>query len=479
MRPPLRPSAPIGPPNPRRPPTPRAEARRRRPAAAAAQAEADGRLVDAVDLLRLAIRDDPDARSRRSRRTSSALRHLAFDEVAVGTGREQWPPTYADLPPTAPGTATRRSGPARPEVLGSALVNHGALHVEGLLTPDQVATVVEGIDRAFEGRDGGARTRRRTPRPWFVPVRARRPPTCTQMLPRDWVREGGGVWAADSPRVFARDARGLRRPRPRPGASAATWASGPAISMRKCTLRRVPADLAHADWHQDGAFLGDDVRSVNVWLALTRCGGDSDAPGLEYVPRRIDHVARDRHARARPSTGRSARRSSTEIAGDDRHADRAPAVRGRRRAALRRRLPAPHRGGARSDGPIATRSSRGSSRRRRIRATRSRSSSDRGPPLDERRSHRRPSGRARRFLAARRAGAARRCDGRCSPTPASPRSVAASRSRPRPGARWRWRGGPARRRQRRLPRPGALPGQGQPPGPRRPGAARGSCTAWP
>jgi hypothetical protein len=38
-------------------------------------------------------------------------------------------------------------------------------------------------------------------------------------------------------------------------------------------------------WHQDGAFMGD-VRALNLWLALSRCGDES--PGLDVVPRRLD-----------------------------------------------------------------------------------------------------------------------------------------------------------------------------------------------
>ena len=40
-------------------------------------------------------------------------------------------------------------------------------------------------------------------------------------------------------------------------------------------------------WHQDGAFMGD-VRSLNLWLSLSRCGDES--PGLDLVPRRLDRL---------------------------------------------------------------------------------------------------------------------------------------------------------------------------------------------
>jgi hypothetical protein len=251
----------------------------------AERAEAEGRLVDAVDLLRRALRDEPrpDLEAH-----LVALRHLAFEEVAAGQGRAEWPPTYRDLTPASPAPPRVRPDELAPDVLGSALVNHGALHIEGLLSPDQVAAIVEGIDRAFDGRDRWEVDPGDDTAPWFVPFEPS-PAYMPEVLSRQWVREGGGVWAADSPRVFfevleAFDQLGLAE------VIGGYLGERPAISMRKCTLRRVPADLAHADWHQDGAFLGHDVRSVNVWLALTRCGGASEAPGLEYVPCRIDHV---------------------------------------------------------------------------------------------------------------------------------------------------------------------------------------------
>ena len=54
----------------------------------------------------------------------------------------------------------------------------------------------------------------------------------------------------------------------------------------KWTLRRITPDCV-GEWHQDGRVLGD-VRVANVWIALARCGGDTDAPGLEVVPQRLD-----------------------------------------------------------------------------------------------------------------------------------------------------------------------------------------------
>ena len=59
----------------------------------------------------------------------------------------------------------------------------------------------------------------------------------------------------------------------------------PFLSVRKSTLRRVPADSG-TGWHQDGAFLGLGIRSVNCWMSLSDCG--VDAPGLDIYPRRVE-----------------------------------------------------------------------------------------------------------------------------------------------------------------------------------------------
>ncbi len=254
------------------------------PTAAARAAEQDGRFLDAIDLLREANRDpDPDIE-----RALVDLRHRAFDEVEHAQGRPSWPPEYRDHTPSEPGPPEVTPADLSSDVLGSALVNHGALWVRELLSPSLVDELVSGIDAAFAGRDAWEDDPTGDTAPWFVPFEPlprHRPPH----LSRAWVREGGGVWAADSPRVFrqmldAFDGVGLRT------VIGGYLGERPAISMRKCTLRRVPAALPRADWHQDGSFLGADIRSVNVWLALTDCGGDADAPGLEYIPRRVDHI---------------------------------------------------------------------------------------------------------------------------------------------------------------------------------------------
>ena len=124
--------------------------------------------------------------------------------------------------------------------------------------------------------------------PWFVPFR----PSgdwADETLSRRWIREGGGVWTADSPRMLF-DLSSCSRKSAMMDVIAGHLGERPALSVRKSTLRRTPAEITRADWHQDGAFLGGQVRTVNVWLGLTDCGDETDAPGLDIVPRRIPDV---------------------------------------------------------------------------------------------------------------------------------------------------------------------------------------------
>ncbi|MET0826028.1 MAG: phytanoyl-CoA dioxygenase family protein [Acidimicrobiales bacterium] len=227
-------------------------------------------------------RRDPDGEVQLVR-----LRHaLGIAECAGGSsGPSPWPPAPPDRFAGTDGLATIAAADLTAEAISSAVLHHGALLVRGLLSADEVGRVVEDTDRAiaaFDAAEAGAP--RHETAPWFVPFEPQ--DGYPIGFGRHFVRETESVWAVDSPRatfdlleVFERT--GLVE------AIAAHLGQRPVLSVKKWTLRRVPVDT-NTDWHQDGAFLGDDVRTVNVWLTLSPCG--LDAPGLDVVPRRIEHL---------------------------------------------------------------------------------------------------------------------------------------------------------------------------------------------
>ena len=165
-----------------------------------------------------------------------------------------------------------------PELVRAAIIRDGALLIRGLLDREAALALRDEIDRAFEARRGGGPSGDGLYEP-FDPG-----PEIDLEGERAWVTDGG-LWAADSPKLMfemleAFERTGLRR------VIHGYLGERPAISVQKCTLRKVDPDSG-SGWHQDGAFLGD-VRALNVWLSLSRCGDES--PGLDLVAKRLDRI---------------------------------------------------------------------------------------------------------------------------------------------------------------------------------------------
>jgi hypothetical protein len=213
------------------------------------------------------------------------LRHDAFG--ALGG------PPPATPPAIVPGRSTGalpRVEPAGLDLpaLRDGLATGGCLLVPGLIPAHRVAELVAGIDRSLEAFDA-ATEKRAGPedRAWYRPFTPAEGVSSYRVGGRrKWVRAAGGVWTADSPRMLFTLVETLREV----GLASlieAFLGERPVMSVNKCTLRRVPVDSA-GEWHQDGAFLGEGVRSLNVWMALDHCG--RDAPTMDVVPRRFAEV---------------------------------------------------------------------------------------------------------------------------------------------------------------------------------------------
>ena len=140
--------------------------------------------------------------------------------------------------------------------------------------------------RSFDAYDATAAGHRRPTRHLVRPLDDIKDPD----FARDWRRQADAVLTADSPRglfeflEIVHDV-GIAR------LLSQFFGERPSLAVEKCTMFRMsPRNWRRwvADWHQDGAFLGDGVRTVNCWFALSRCG--RDAPGMDIVPRRIERI---------------------------------------------------------------------------------------------------------------------------------------------------------------------------------------------
>jgi hypothetical protein len=225
-------------------------------------------------------RRDPDSEVR-----LVSLRHAAgIKLMEAGSSGAQFPePAFDQLPDRNGELAGITAEQLTPEVLRAGILRDGCLLVRGVLSRDEAGHLVDQINAAFEawtdlreGRPADAGYYREFPlEPRFAGEEGG----------REWTARGGGLWVADSPHLMFEmldcfERAGLNQ------VIGDYLGERPTISVQKCTLRRVKPDAGHG-WHQDGAFLGE-VRALNVWLALSRCGDES--PGMDIVPKRLDHI---------------------------------------------------------------------------------------------------------------------------------------------------------------------------------------------
>jgi hypothetical protein len=216
------------------------------------------------------------------------IRHEAFFHQNFSSKFEHWPPAIGNRFASVDNIPEVSGDQVSADIIRDGVFTRGSIIIRGLLSCDDIQKLHDGIELTYHNHDlslAGASTEQTSP--WFVPFQ----PTqrdADQELDRDWYREGGAELAADSPRglfnlIQCFEKYGI--------IDLVTEYLGerPALSVRKTSLRKIPYDLnVDHGWHQDGAFLGEGIRTMNLWIALTDCG--VDAPSMDMVPRRLDHI---------------------------------------------------------------------------------------------------------------------------------------------------------------------------------------------
>jgi hypothetical protein len=168
------------------------------------------------------------------------------------------------------------------DAVRSALQHHGSLIVRGLLAHDRVRRLVSDMDRAYAAFDARAKhVERPEVDAWYEPF-AR-----DGVSDRARKRARGSIMTVESPPtlfdlVEALETSGIAQ------LAREYLGERPVLLARKGTLRRVARTGRTGGWHQDGAFMGGEIRSLNVWLALSDCG--DVAPGLDVVGRRMESI---------------------------------------------------------------------------------------------------------------------------------------------------------------------------------------------
>jgi hypothetical protein len=210
------------------------------------------------------------------------LRHLAGIRVLVASGgRPEHPAPDAAALPGTDGLPAVAASDLTPGLIRAGILRDGCLMVRGLIDRDRAERFAQEIDRSFAERERALEGQ--DPAPGYYEEFEGHPPYGAGLEARGWIREGGGVLAVDTPRLAAEMIE-MFRAAGLPQLVQGYLGETPLISLEKTTLRKADPSVGGA-WHQDGAFMGD-VRALNLWLSLSRCGDES--PGLDLVPRRLD-----------------------------------------------------------------------------------------------------------------------------------------------------------------------------------------------
>ena len=235
-------------------------------------------LLEEIETLTAANHSRP---SRDTERRLLKLRHVAGMHVydtdwghteCVAPDTDRLPDAEA-LPEIAPSELTA-------ELLRAGILRDGCMLVRGLVDRSKALHLAGQIDRAFEVRaqNGGGRRSAKGYYEKFEPDSR-----YGEVSGRDWIEQGGGLLAADSP-LLSFELMELFRGAGLPELVGRYLGEPALISVHKTTLRKAEPTVG-GGWHQDGSFMGE-VRSLNLWLSLSHCG--DEAPGLDIVPRRLD-----------------------------------------------------------------------------------------------------------------------------------------------------------------------------------------------
>lgn len=178
----------------------------------------------------------------------------------------------------------------RVEPLREAMAAHGGLIVRNLFTGPEVNTLKHAIDQVLEVFGLPRKERNRMASPYFSP-----PGNMASIMPkkeeelaslRYFNRAGGGAMCAEAPCV----AEALLRLYEKYNLKELVTeylGETPVLSVKKWMLRRSTLPIEESGWHQDGAFMGTDINSINLWIPLSECGGTTGAPGMDVVPKRL------------------------------------------------------------------------------------------------------------------------------------------------------------------------------------------------
>ncbi|GAB5452694.1 MAG: hypothetical protein Hals2KO_30220 [Halioglobus sp.] len=180
------------------------------------------------------------------------------------------------------------------EVLRNAMQQQGCLLVRGLFPNEATTKLQRAIDHVLDACEANAAGDAPQAHTFFAP-----PQNLSSIMPRherelgntrSFHRESGSAMCIEAPSIAEELLRWYELHELK-NLLTDYFGEKPCLSAKKWVLRRSRLPVAEAGWHQDGAFMGTDINSLNMWLPLNACGGSTGAPGLDILPKRLSRIA--------------------------------------------------------------------------------------------------------------------------------------------------------------------------------------------
>lgn len=181
-----------------------------------------------------------------------------------------------------------------PQRLREEILEHGALLVRDMFPREAIEELPAIIDEVLQAMDAPREVKRKLVSHYYHPAG-----NMASIMPgkemelaslRVFNHRVGAAMCAEAPSVAEAllafyEAHGIK------SLVSGFLGEEPCLSAKKWVLRRSTLPVSDSGWHQDGAFMGTDINSINLWLPLTDCGGATGAPGMDLVPQRLYSIA--------------------------------------------------------------------------------------------------------------------------------------------------------------------------------------------
>jgi hypothetical protein len=182
------------------------------------------------------------------------------------------------------------------DVLREAISHTGYLIVRGLFHTADADTIRNCVDEALNARADSEEKTLAHDSPWYY-LSPHFPGAHAAYSRRNSEKKfsrTGSFKVIDSPRGACRVLQIYRKYRLKEVFDA-FFGEQSVIATRKWVFRLVEPIKDYGGgigggWHQDGQFMGEGIRALNMWIPLTDCGEGTPAPGITLIPKRIGEI---------------------------------------------------------------------------------------------------------------------------------------------------------------------------------------------